>query len=144
VRLRFPETGADRAAPSADRDNGPATDTEVLGSWSATRWQYRGTAHHEQVVDVVAGLRGTVTISLSAGAFVLVWDVPGHGGGSSGGSLEITDGELTLRPGHGGDPQVVRYRVSARTLALSGESSAWDFDGRGEAPADFTAVLVRL
>jgi len=83
-------------------------------------------------------------MSLSAGAFVLAWDVPGHGSGSSGGTASVANGELILRP-HGGDETcVVRYRVSAMTLALTGETSAWDFDGNGDVSAEFSAVLVRL
>ena len=46
-------------------------DPELLGSWSATRWQYTSKVRREHVVDVVAGLKGTVTMSLSAGAFVV-------------------------------------------------------------------------
>jgi len=119
-------------------------DPGLLGSWSATRWQYASKLHREQVVDAVAGLKGSVTLSLSAGAFVLAWDVPGHGSGSVGGSVAIEDGALLLRPHHQDEAGRVRYRVSALTLALSGEQSAWDFDGSGETPAEFVAVLVRL
>lgn len=134
------EWPAPMAAAASDR----LADPELLGSWSATRWQYASKARSDQVVDVVAGLKGSVTMSLSAGAFVVAWDAPGHGSGSIGGSVTMGDGELTLRPHGRGEPHVVRYRVSALTLALSGEGSAWDFDGSGEEPADFVAVLVRL
>jgi len=128
-----PEAGSDRSA-----------DVDVFGSWSATRWQYASRVRSGEVVDVVAGLKGSVTMSLSAGAFVLAWDVPGHGSGSSGGTAAVADGELRLLPHGGGEPHVVRYRVSAMTLALTGETSAWDFDGSGDVAAEFSAVLVRL
>lgn len=144
MRLHVPEAGAaDWSAPASEGADWLA-DPELLGSWSATRWQYAGKTDREQVVDVVAGLKGSVTVSLSAGAFVITWDVPGHGNGSVGGSVSMTDGVLTLRTQGSGEAHVVRHRVSAMTLALSGEESAWNFDGKGEVAAEFAAVLVRL
>jgi hypothetical protein len=123
---------------------GVVPEAALLGSWSATRWQYASRDHHGLVVDVVAGLRGTVTLSVSAGAFVVSWDAPGHGSGSVGGTVATVDGDLILRLYGADEPAVMRYRVSDLTLALSSDGSAWDFQGHGEEPAEFTAVLVRL
>jgi len=118
-------------------------DADLLGSWSATRWQYGATGHHELLVDVVAGLRGSVTMSLSEGAFVLTWDIPGRGVGSLGGTIELSDGLLTLRQ-RDGSADALRYRVAAHTLVLNADESRWDFDGSGAVAAGFAAVLVRL
>jgi len=145
VRLRrFLEVGGeDRPVPAAAGDRHSA-DGELMGSWSATRWQYASRTRPDRIVDLVCDLHGSVTLSLSAGACVLTWDVPGHSSGSIGGAVALKDGALILRL-HGADEaDSVRYRVAAQTLALSSDGSAWDFGGDGEEPAEFVAVLVRL
>lgn len=144
MRLRVTEPGLGDYPAGAGPAEGQLADVALLGSWSATRWQYASKVHHEHRVDVVVGLRGSVTMSLSAGAFVITWDVPGREGGSIGGLVTVKEGELLLRPHGAGESDVVQYRLAALTLVLNGGESAWDFDGRGEEPADFVAVLVRL
>ena len=116
----------------------------LLGSWSATRWQYTSRATPDRVVDVVTGLGGSVTLSLSAQAYVLTWAVPGLGDGTIGGALAIEDGRLALIPAGAGLAESLAFRLASATLALSCDASSWDFDGSGEVRADFVAVLVRL
>jgi hypothetical protein len=43
----------------------------LLGSWSATRWQYTSQARPDVTADVVCDLGGSVTLSLSAATYVL-------------------------------------------------------------------------
>jgi hypothetical protein len=130
----------DRSAP-AERGR---SESALLGSWSATRWQYASRAHPEKVVDVVCDLGGSVTLSLSAGTYILTWDVSGRGGQSIGGALTVLGDHLALLAPDATEAASVLYRLAAQTLALSTDTSGWDFDGNGEEPADFVAVLVRL
>jgi len=115
----------------------------VHGSWSATRWQYTSRADADRVVDVVAGLGGSVTLSLSDGTWVLTWAVPGRGNGTVGGSLAVGRARLDLLRAGPGPPESLEFHQAPDTLALSSDASHWDF-GEGEEPADFVAVLVRL
>lgn len=116
----------------------------VHGSWSATRWQYASRARPERVVDVITGLGGSVTLSVSDSAYVLSWSVPGLGGGNIGGTIAIEAAGLLLRAAGAADPESILFHLAGETLGLSSESSAWDFGVDGEEPADFVAVLVRL
>jgi hypothetical protein len=136
--------GADRAVAAQG-----TTDLALLGSWSATRWQYTARAADGKSADVVADLGGTVTLSLSLGTYVLTWDIAGRKSASVGGALHVIGDRLELFPpgggGNGPDPESLIYRFSGATLALSSRDSGWDFNGDGrEEPADFVAVLVRL
>lgn len=132
------------ALPDARPDDRMGHAHGLSGSWSATRWQYTSRARPEVAVDVVCDLGGTVTLSLSEGAYVLTWDVPGSASGSAGGVLAMSDGRLNLTAQGAGEAESVRVHVAGPTLALSCEGSAWDFDGSGEESAGFVAVLVRL
>ena len=117
----------------------------LLGSWSATRWQYTSRTEPPLSMDVICDLGGTVTLSLSAGTYVLTYDVARRGSRSQGGSCALEGNQLQLTPEGSGDPDVVQFRIAAETLSLTAESSAWDFDNDGEEEAaDFVAVLVRL
>jgi len=96
-------------------------------------------------VDVVCDLGGAVTLSLSAGTYVLTRDVAGRGTRSEGGACEVEGEQLRLTPEGVDRSNAVRFRIAADTLSLSADASAWDFDGDGEdEAADFVAVLVRL
>jgi hypothetical protein len=139
------------SAADAGGGNGPAemppgvTTHPVFGGWSATRWQYTSRSEPARLVDVVCDLGGRVTLGLSEGTWVLAWEVAGRAHGSAGGELLLDAEHLVLRTSGGHASEVVRARVSADTLALSAESSAWDFEGAGvDEPAEFVAVLVRL
>ena len=114
----------------------------LLGSWSATRWQY--TSRAQLTVDVVCDLGGTVTLSVSAGSYVLTWSVAGQASRSVGGALAVAGDRIALRPQGADQAEAVTYRLAGETLALSSDASQWDFDGSGEEPAAFVAVLVRL
>ncbi len=129
-----PRRAADRIPPAHP----------VLGSWAATRWQYASRAHPERVVDVVTGLGGSVTLSVSDAAYVLTWGVPGHGDGNVSGVITVRDAHLELKAEGAGVPESLRFHLAGETLALSSDASAWDFGGQGAEPADFVAVLVRL
>jgi hypothetical protein len=123
------------------------TDLALLGSWSATRWQYTARADGGRSQDVVADLGGTVTLSLSLGTYVLTWDIAGRPSASVGGAMHMAGDRLALvPPGDGArEPEALVYRFRGATLALSSRDSAWDFNGDGQdEPADFVAVLVRL
>jgi len=144
VLLRPTSAGDTAAAVGEGRAGDRPPPTHPLhGSWSATRWQYTSRERPERVVDVVAGLGGTVTLSLSEGTYVLTWAIPGHGDASVGGTLTI-DGARLVLDAAGTPAGSLLFHVSAATLALSSETSAWDFDGSGEEAAAFVAVLVRL
>jgi hypothetical protein len=116
----------------------------LLGAWLATRWQY--TSHEEPLrsLDVVTDLGGSVTLSLSKGTYVLTYDAAGRGPRSIGGVVEVRPDALLMQAGGAGGPETIRFRLADQTLSLSSEASSWDFDGAGEQPADFVAVLVRL
>ena len=140
MRLGKAEGGAAPPRPLSGAEDGP-----LFGSWSATRWQYTRRTEAPQSVDVVCDLGGTVTLSLSAGTYVLTYDVAGRGNRSEGGSCAVVDDRLHLTPQGIDVADVVRFRIAAETLSLSAETSAWDFAGAGEEEvADFVAVLVRL
>ncbi len=126
------------APGSADAASGP------FGSWSATRWLYVSRERPERQLDVVCDLRGTVTLSLSEGAYVLSWDVPERGSASVGGAMTLEGDRLQLRRSGAGAADAVLVRVGADTLALSTSDSAWDFGDGVEEPADFVGILVRL
>jgi len=117
----------------------------LFGGWSATRWQYTSLAAPERVADVVADLGGSVTLSLTATAFILAFDVAGRGKHSVSGACEVRGDELLLRPEGIAAPQQVRFRQNGDTLSLQSDASGWDFDGAGrDQDAAFVAVLVRL
>ena len=122
-----------------------ATEGLLEGSWSATRWHYTSRLEPARMVDVVTDLRGTVTLSLSGGAFILAWDIPGRGGRSVTGQWERHGNALEYSwPGVEGVERAA-IRLGAQELSLSSESSAWDFDGDGVMePAGFVGVFVKL
>jgi len=96
------------------------------------------------VVDVVCSLGGTVTLSLSRESYVLTWSAADRVRRSSGGVFRVENERLVLRA-HGDESDAVTYRVSGDTLAITSDSSQWDFDGDGEVEdAEFVAVMVRL
>ena len=118
---------------------------ELLGTWSATRWQYVSRDEPSRSLDVVCDARGAVTLSLSAGTYVVTHDIAGDGTQTQGGMCEMIDGRLQLTADGADRADVVRYRVSGETLSLRCDESAWDFNGDGrEEAAAFVAVLVRL
>jgi hypothetical protein len=119
-------------------------DHPVFGSWSATRWQYVSRERPERVVDVVTGLGGSVTLSLSGDTYVLTWEIAGQPSHSVGGTLGVHGDRLELLPRDAGAVDTVAFHAAGDTLSLSSSASAWEFDGGGEEPADFVAVLVRL
>ncbi len=117
----------------------------LIGSWAAVRWQYTSRREPRRTVDVVTDLAGSVTLSLTEGTYVLTWGVGGQGGQSIGGTFARAEGGwLELTPLGASGVERVAFRLTSDTLALSSDASDWDFDGSGEEPADFVAVLVRL
>lgn len=146
MRLGREATGVAAAPSAAARDgtDGRPVTGALLGSWSATRWQYASRARGDARVDVVCDLGGTVTLSVSAQSYVLTWSVPGQASRSVGGALEMVDDRLALRAQGTEETESVTYRLAGETLALSSDASQWAFDGSGEEPAAFVAVLVRL
>lgn len=128
----------------SDRFATPGTVAEPpLGSWSATRWQY---ARREGLaVDVVADLGGTVTLSFSAGTWILSWDLPGRGSETVGGTWRRDGERLELWRGGAEQSELLLLRGDLDMLTLQCAASAWTFgDGAGEEPAEFVAILVRL
>jgi hypothetical protein len=129
--------------------DGPAIGTVpeggLLGSWSATRWHYTSRDTPGRAIDVVCDLRGTVTLSLSAGTYVLTWDVPGRGGQSIGGAWLVRDDDVEFSPAGSASLESVAFHLGTDELSLRTDDSAWDFSGDGvEEPAGFVAVFVRL
>lgn len=117
----------------------------LLGSWSATRWQYSRRNEPVQVIDLVCDRRGNFTLSLSPGSFILTWQIPGLGSRSIGGACRVQGEEIEfVVPGQGWE-ETVSFHLGAGELSLRAESSAWDFEGHGrEEPAGFVAVFVKL
>jgi hypothetical protein len=96
-------------------------------------------------VDVVCDLGGSVTLSLSAGTWVLTVDIAGRARQSVGGTWNAATDRLELHAATLPRPVVMGYRLGAGELVLHMEGSEWDFDGDGtEEPAGFVAVFVRL
>ena len=117
----------------------------LLGGWSATRWEYTSARDPAISVDLVCGLGGSVSLSLSGGTFILTCEVAGRGSLTVSGQFLVEGDRLHFTALESGTPQTVRFQQVDRTLSLYSETSAWDFDGQGvEQPAHFVAVLVRL
>lgn len=117
---------------------------ELLGAWSATRWQYAA-ADGGRRVDVICDLAGMITLSISPGTWVLSFVVPRWGARSVGGTWTEDAGILRLAPL--GAPVIgdLRFRVSGEVLSLSSDQSEWSFRDEGPAePATLQAVFVRL
>ena len=117
----------------------------LLGSWSATRWQYTRQGEPAQVIDLVCDLHGNLTLSLSQGNFILTWQVPGIRGQSIGGGCTVVSDQLEFVVPWSGWSEAVAFHLGAGELSLRSDNSAWDFEGRGhEEPAGFVAVFVKL
>lgn len=120
-------------------------DGALEGSWAAVRWHYASLGEPGRTVDVVSDLSGSVTLSVSGSRYVITWDAPPGGRSSADGRISrAADGALAFEPTDGPGAEQIAWRFTDATLAMSSDRSAWDFDGRGEEPAAFTAVLVRL
>ncbi len=141
---RLPETQErDTATPSGAP--APAVFfTGLLGSWSATRWQYARRGQPGAVVDAICDLRGSITLSLSPGYYILTWEIPGVGAHSIGGGFTVVDNAIEFALPGRGPVESIAFHLGAEELTLESEQSAWDFDGRGEETASFVAVFVKL
>jgi hypothetical protein len=96
-------------------------------------------------VDVVTDLSGSITLSLAATAFILAFDVAGHGKQSVSGVCEVRGEELLLVAEGADRAERVAFHQTGDTLSLRSDASGWDFDGQGQdQSAAFVAVLVRL
>lgn len=116
----------------------------LLGAWSATRWQYSAADPGRQV-DIVCDLAGMITLSISAGTWVLSFVIPAWGARSVGGTWIETAGLLRFAPL--GAPVIddLRFRVSGDVLSISSDQSEWAFHDAGRPePARLQAVFVRL
>lgn len=147
MQLPFAPAGEPRndPAPTEAPSHVDSATHPLFGGWSATRWQYTSLAAPERMADIVADLGGSVTLSLTATAFILAFDVNGRGKHSVSGACEVHGDEMLLRPEGAGGAHRLRYRQSGDTLSLESDASGWDFDGIGQdQDAAFVAVLVRL
>lgn len=123
----------------------PPDESGLVGSWSATRWQYRSRMPPQRVVDLVCDLGGSITLSLSGGSFILVWDLGGTGRRCLAGAVTAAGDRLAFRPDAAGAEERVRYRLGPGELTLSSEESAWSMDGDDtDHPATWVAILVRV
>ena len=116
----------------------------LLGTWSATRWQYLSRHHDTHAVDLVCDLRGAVTLSLSPGTFILSWDIPGHGSRTVGGQYVVRERAIEFASSAKDVSDAVWYRLGVDELSLQSEESAWDFGDGAEELALFVAVFVRI
>ena len=148
MQLPFSPAGEPRNDPApaeAPSSHVGSATHPVFGGWSATRWQYSSLAAPERLADVVADLGGSVTLSLTATAFILAFDVAGRGKHSVSGTCEVHGDDLLLRPEGASGAHRLRFRHNGDTLSLQSDASGWDFDGTGQdQDAAFVAVLVRL
>jgi hypothetical protein len=86
-----------------------------------------------------------VTLSLTAKAFILAFDVAGRGAHSVAGTCEVLGDRLLLQADDAAAPDALRFHQAADTLSLRSDASGWAFDGGGrDEDAAFVAVLVRL
>ena len=115
----------------------------LLGSWAATRWEYRA-LDRPLVQDVVCELGGSVTLSIGPGTYILATDVAGRGRHSVGGMITILPSSLVLSPLGGGREQALLFQLTDTTLTLHAAEAAWAFDGSDEEPAELVGILVRL
>ncbi len=106
-------------------------------------WEYERREDGRRT-DIVGDLGGSVTLSLTDDRYVLSWDDGRSGARSSGGSVAMTEAEWIEFAASDGTIERIGIRRAEGTLVLRSEHSAWDFNGSGEGPAEFTAVLVRL
>lgn len=106
-------------------------------------WEYERREDGRRT-DIVGDLGGSVTLSLTDERYVLSWDDGRGGPRSRGGSLIVTPDESIDFATPDGTTERIGFTRADGTLVLRSEHSAWDFDGSGEGPAEFTAVLVRL
>ena len=147
MRLRRAPAAWSNQAPTSGGGAGVAVspDGGLQGSWSATRWQYTSRRDSEKRVDVVCELRGSVTLSLSAGTYVLAWDIPGGPRQSVGGAYAVRQDAIDFTASASDQGESVAFRLGTEELTLRSEASAWDFHGDGqEEPASFVAVFVKL
>jgi hypothetical protein len=145
MRLRRDQAAGWSGPPTLGQSAAASAEGGLLGSWSATRWQYTSRHQAVQMVDVVCDLRGNVTLSLSQGTYVLAWDIPGNGSRSIGGFCAVGAEEIEFAAPGRDAVERVTFHLGTETLSLRCEASAWDFDGHGqEEPADFVAVFVKL
>lgn len=138
-------SGAVRSAGDVDARERVALPPGLLGTWSATRWQYTSHDDATRAIDVVCDMGGAVTLSLSAGLYVVSHAIAGDGVQTHGGTCEVVDDQLRLASERVNRVDVLRFRLAAETLSLQSDDSAWDFSGEGrDERAAFVAVLVRL
>ena len=138
-------SGASRSVEDLHTRERIALPAGLLGTWSATRWQYTSHDDATRAVDVVCDMGGAVTLSLSAGMYVVSHAIAGDGIHTQGGTCEVADDRLRLASEHSNRVDVLRFRLAAETLSLQSDDSAWDFSGEGrDERAAFVAVLVRL
>jgi len=143
MRLKRTPSGQPPADPIAEGTALPLP--ALLGSWSATRWEYRRHDQPDGAIDVVCDLAGTVTLSLSADRYILAWSLAVTERQTIGGSYSLSGDSLEFMVGGPEPPERPAFRLCTQELSLSSEWSGWDFDGDGaEALASFVAVFVRL
>jgi hypothetical protein len=143
---QMPVAGADdSSAPGGSFGPAAAMEGGLLGSWSASRWQYSRRGEPVQLIDLVCDQRGNITLSLSQGTYVLAWDIPGNGSRSVGGACTVAGDQIEFGARGTDAVERVTFHLGSETLSLRCEASAWDFGGNGrEEPADFVAVFVKL
>lgn len=116
---------------------------QLSGSWAAVRWEYTRVDGSGRI-DVVADQGGAVTLSISAADYVLSHAPRGTGARGAGGRIRVIGAAWLEFAPRDGETERVEYRRTSGTLVLRSEASSWDFGGRGEERASFTAVLVRI
>jgi len=115
----------------------------LLGSWSATRWQYTSRLPPERVVDLICDRGGSVTLSLSPDSYILAWEMAGEERQCVGGRVAVNGDQLEFQ--EDGRMERVDFRLGVSELSIRSEGSRWIFDGdAGEGPASFVAVFVRV
>jgi len=140
--MRLPSSRDGRNAAGSHAGHG-GDDAPLTGSWAAVRWEYARPDGSVRV-DVIADRGDAVTLSISAGDYVLSHAPREEGARSAAGALRAREGSCLEFAPRVGEAERVEFRLVDGTLVLRSESSAWDFSGAGAERASFTAVLVPL
>ena len=107
----------------------------LVGTWTATRYQFTNTADTSQKVEIIS-LGGSLTLSITPQrAYSATTVFPGQAPLTENGTIiNKTVNSILLQP-YGDDTYVVSYTLSGNLLTVVDHSGDYDFNGDGMATA---------